>query len=91
MGHRYFAHTAMKPYQPVPAHVEERLQIAIICAEKFNLQWVNEDDDRAFLARVAPQEIIEREGRRYLIALNEAGEPVEMRLDLIRNLPTPVK
>jgi hypothetical protein len=81
----------MKPYTPVPAHVEERLEIAILCGEKFNLQWASEDSDQAFLGRVQPLEIVERAGRRYLHATGEDGARLEIRLDLIRNLPTPVK
>jgi len=81
----------MKPYTPVPAHVEERLEIAILCGEKFNLQWASEDSDQAFLGRVQPLEIVERAGRRYLRATGEDGARLEIRLDLIRNLPTPVK
>ncbi|HDP89026.1 MAG TPA: hypothetical protein ENN42_03590 [Thioalkalivibrio sp.] len=81
----------MKPYTPVPAHVEERLEIAIICGETFNLQWATEDSNQAFLGRIQPLEIIEREQRRYLRARNDTGEELQIRLDLIRNLPTPVK
>ena len=81
----------MKPYTPVPAHVEERLEIAIICGETFNLQWASEDSDQAFLGRLQPLEIVDREDRRYLRARSEDGNELEIRLDLIRNLPTPVK
>ena len=81
----------MKPYMPVPAHVEERLEIAILCGEKFNLQWASEDSDQAFLGRVQPQAIVERHDMRYLQASGENGEALMIRLDLIRNLPTPVK
>jgi hypothetical protein len=81
----------MKPYTPVPTHVEERLEIAIICGETFHLQWATEDSNQAFLGRIQPLEIIERERRRYLRARNDTGEELQIRLDLIRNLPTPVK
>ena len=81
----------MKPYTPVPAHVEERLAIAILCGEKFRLQWAAEDSDQAFLGQVQPLEVIERDQQRYLRATNDAGEELLIRLDLIRNLPTPVK
>jgi len=81
----------MKPYTPVPAHVEERLEIAIICGETFNLHWAEADSDRAFMGKVQPLEILDRDGMRYLRARDEqAGEQL-IRLDLIRNLPTPVK
>ncbi|MDX5333750.1 MAG: hypothetical protein LPK58_06855 [Gammaproteobacteria bacterium] len=81
----------MKPYTPVPAHVEERLEIAILCGEKLKLQWAEEEGNQAFLGTLWPQEIIERDQRRYLRARDEKDIDHLIRLDLIRNLPTPVK
>lgn len=81
----------MKPYIPVPSHVVERLEIAILTGERLDLHWADEESNRAFVARVLPQEVLERDGRGYLRAVSAEGEEVLMRLDLIRNLPTPVK
>jgi hypothetical protein len=81
----------MKPYQPVARHVEERLEIAILTGEVLNLHWAEEEGDAAFMAKVIPLEVHEEEGKRWLRARADTGDEIEIRLDLIRNLPTPVK
>jgi len=79
------------PYQPVAPHVRERLAIAILCNESMDLYWQDEESLDAYVGRVYPEELVERDGVDYLCARNEEGEPVQIRLDLIRNLPTPMK
>ncbi|MEJ2059426.1 MAG: hypothetical protein P8Y64_02910 [Gammaproteobacteria bacterium] len=81
----------MKPYTPVAPHVRERLEIAILTGELLDLHWVEEDSDHAWMARLRPTGIDEKDGAQYLEALNDQGETQRIRLDLIRNLPTPVK
>lgn len=81
----------MKPYQAVPQHVLERLEIAIACAETFIVHWAEESSDEAHMSKVTPLEVIDREGRLYLKARTDERETVRIRLDLIRNLPTPTK
>lgn len=82
---------SIKPYTPVPAHVNERLEIAILTGETMNLHWADEASDQAFMSRCKPLALLERDGRDYLEAQNEQGDTVVMRLDLIRNFPMPVK
>ncbi|WP_455386147.1 hypothetical protein [Acidihalobacter prosperus] len=82
----------MKPYQQVAPHVRERLEIAVLTGERLSLQWADEESDRAYMGRVQPREVVEQEdGRTYLDAIGEDGDPVRIRVDLIRNMPTPVK
>ncbi|MGD8498967.1 MAG: hypothetical protein PVG82_08665 [Chromatiales bacterium] len=81
----------MKPYEPVPDHVRERMQIAILTAERLELHWADELTSRAYVAKLEPLELVQRDGRDYLKALNEDRSELLIRLDLIRNLPTPVK
>ncbi|OBS08159.1 hypothetical protein [Acidihalobacter prosperus] len=83
----------MKPPQPVPGHVRERLEIAALTGEVLNLHWADESSDAAFLGRIRPLEVLPDDagGPGYLRALDEQGETLRIRLDLIRNLPTPVK
>jgi predicted DNA-binding transcriptional regulator YafY len=81
----------MKTYQDIPRHVTERLEIAILTGETLALNWADEDTDQAWMGRVRPLEVIQHDGRLYLEADNEQGERIRIRLDLIRNLPTPVK
>jgi len=80
-----------KPYTPVPKHARERLEIAILCGEQMQLQWADEANSRAYLARVTPLGIEEQAEQSYLTAATDEGEQVRIRLDLIRNLPTPMK
>ncbi|AOV18118.1 hypothetical protein BJI67_14540 [Acidihalobacter aeolianus] len=82
----------MKPSQPVPGHVRERLEIAVLTGEILSLNWADEASDAAYLGRVRPLEVIaDDDGPGYLRALDDSGVEVRIRLDLIRNLPTPVK
>lgn len=81
----------MKPYEPVPHHVHERLQIAIFTGERLQLNWADEHSDRAYMGIVAPRELIQRDGRDYLMGVSDDRYEVTIRLDLIRNLPVPVK
>ncbi|MEJ2654756.1 MAG: hypothetical protein P8Z69_05515 [Acidihalobacter sp.] len=82
----------MKPYQQVAPHVRERLEIAVLTGERLSLQWADEDSDRAYMGRIQPREVVENgDGRTYLDAIDEDGAKIRIRVDLIRNLPTPVK
>lgn len=82
----------MKPYQQVAPHLRERLEIAVLTGERLSLQWADEDSDRAYVGRVQAREVVEQDdGRTYLEAVDEHGGPVRIRVDLIRNMPTPVK
>lgn len=81
----------MKPYVPVEPHVIERIEIAILTTERLDLHWADENTQQAYMSRVDPLEVIDVEGRHYLRARNDEGAEIRIRLDLIRNLPTPVK
>lgn len=80
-----------KPYTPVPHFYHERFTIAIMTGESVPLHWRDEAGDDAYVARVFPREIVEEEGMDYLLGADEAGEPVKIRMDLIENMPAPVK
>ncbi len=79
------------PYAPVPGFYKERIQIAILTGEYMDLHWREEGGERAWLARLWPRELVQEDGADYLLAQNEAGTPVKIRLDLIQNFPTPIK
>ncbi|MDR3391095.1 MAG: hypothetical protein P4L77_05110 [Sulfuriferula sp.] len=78
-------------YQPVPRFYLERLTIAALCNEAMDLHWHDEPSQMNYMARIWPLEIVEQEHGEFLLARNEAGEQVSIRLDQIRNFPTPVK
>jgi len=78
-------------YQPVPRFYLERLTIAALCNETMNLHWFDEASQLNYMAQIRPLEILEQDQAEFLLARNESGENVTIRLDLIRNFPTPVK
>lgn len=80
-----------KPYRPVPSFVRERLTIAAMCGEQLTLHWRDEFEPVAHLARLHPREVLTRDAMDYLVADTDQGQRVAIRLDLIENLPTPVK
>lgn len=75
----------------MPSFYRERFTIAIFCGETLDLHWQDEHTDTAFRHPVAPQAIIEHDGREYLQARLQDGEAVEIRFDLIQNMPRPTK
>ena len=79
------------PYQAVPRFYIERITIAALCNETMDLHWHDEHTGMNYMATVWPLEIIEQNTAEYLSARNQAGEILHIRLDLIRNFPTPVK
>ena len=80
-----------KPYQSVPRFYLERLTIAAFCNETMNLHWQDEVTDMHYIAQILPIDTIAENDTEYLIAHNEQGEVLKIRLDLIHNFPTPVK
>lgn len=79
------------PYQPVPRFYLERITIAALCNEFMDLHWHDSASDMNYMERVWPLEVIMEEAAEYLQARTVAGEAVKIRLDLIRNFPTPMK
>ncbi|WP_019623980.1 hypothetical protein [Thioalkalivibrio thiocyanoxidans] len=74
----------------LPKHVIERLEIAILTGETLQLNWAEPDSSQAWWGKVTPREVREADGYHWLDGECE-GRDVRIRLDLIRNLPTPVK
>lgn len=80
-----------KSYTPVPSFYRERLTIAILCNEILDLHWQDEQTNMAYVGKILPTELTEEEGMDYLHGRNDAGDSVKIRLDLIQNMPRPVK
>ncbi|WP_018873623.1 hypothetical protein [Thioalkalivibrio sp. ALJ16] len=74
----------------IPKHVTERLEIAILTGETLQLNWAEPDSNQAWWGKVVPQALREADGYAWLDGECE-GRSVQIRLDRIRNLPTPVK
>ncbi len=80
-----------KPYREVPRFYHERFTIAIMTGEAVPLHWQAEQGSQAFFAQVFPREILEENGMDYLLGVDGEGAPVKIRMDLIENMPAPVK
>lgn len=80
-----------KPYTEVPRFYHERFAIAIMTGESMPLHWQAEEGDRAYFAQVFPREIVDENGMAYLLGVDGEGTAVKIRLDLIENMPAPVK
>ncbi len=80
-----------KAYQAVPHFYLERITIAALCNETMNLHWQDEATDMHYITQLLPVDTVTENAAEYLIARNEQGETLKIRLDLIHNFPTPVK
>lgn len=82
---------AIPKYQRPPSFIFERMNIAIMCGETMQLHWQDEKSQLSFLESVQPRELREENGVDYLIVEGPQGHMHSIRLDLIQNLPRPVK
>lgn len=80
-----------RPYTPVPSFYRERFTIAALCGERIALHWRDADGELCWFASVAPREVLEEDGIEWLLAESDAGEMLRIRMDLIENMPRPVK
>ncbi|MEJ2508559.1 MAG: hypothetical protein P8009_03595 [Gammaproteobacteria bacterium] len=80
-----------KPYTPVPRFYHERLTIAMMCNESLPLHWEDADSGMSYYVTVYPNDIVTEDEMDFLLATTNEGEDVKIRLDMIRNMPTPTK
>lgn len=75
-----------------PPHIAERLQIAILTSEQMRLHWEDPDSGMHYYERVLPLALESSAGgdRLRCLLLDEDRE-IFVRVDRVRNLPTPVK
>ncbi|MCE5393765.1 MAG: hypothetical protein JJ693_04095 [Acidithiobacillus sp.] len=75
-----------------PPQIAERLEIAILTSEHMRLHWIDERDELHYFTEVIPLELAEGKDADYLLCRVVGEEQViSVRVDLIQNLPTPVK
>lgn len=67
------------------------MEIAALTGERLELQWADETSERAYLGRIQVREVLDEASGCYLVGVDGEGAAVRIRVDLIRNLPTPVK
>ena len=81
--------------EETPRHILERLEIAILTGETLQLHWAGPDDGpdagRAWMGRVTPREVTADDRGHHWLEGTCEDETVRIRLDRIRNMPTPVK
>ncbi|MDT3708399.1 MAG: transcriptional antiterminator, Rof [Thiobacillus sp.] len=66
------------PYQPIPCVQHERLEFAAL-----RKQWLDVKVD-GVVQRLLPLDVYTRDGAEWLLAKNEAGEELTLRLDRLR-------
>lgn len=85
----------MKPIvspPPTPPQVAERLEIAILTSERMRLHWEEEGTAMHYLELVLPLELEATPAGDYLrCRVLAEGIEIRVRVDLIHNLPMPVK
>lgn len=82
----------MTPIASTPRQIAERLQIAILTSEQMRLHWEDESTGTHYMEVVMPLEWQESpEGDYLLCKVLAENLEVRVRVDLIQNLPTPVK
>ncbi|MBN2680039.1 hypothetical protein HHS34_003760 [Acidithiobacillus montserratensis] len=82
----------MTPIASTPRQIAERLQIAILTAEHMRLHWEDESTGTHYMEVVMPLEWQESpEGDYLLCKVLAENLEVRVRVDLVQNLPTPVK
>ncbi|MDD3760042.1 MAG: hypothetical protein PHO57_04310 [Acidithiobacillus sp.] len=75
-----------------PRQIAERLEIAILTSEQMRLHWVDEQDQTHYMTVVLPLAVEAGESADYLrCRVLEDDTEIRVRVDLIQNLPTPVK
>lgn len=81
----------MTAYKRPPSSIFERMTIAILCSETLDLHWQDEKSQLSYLSRVFPYEIVAENGADYLAVRDNEGTEHRIRMDLIFNIPRPVK
>ncbi len=75
-----------------PRQIAERLEIAILTSEQMRLHWVDDTDQTHYMTVVLPLSLEEGEDADYLhCRVLEDNVEIRVRVDLIQNLPAPVK
>ncbi|MEY2341247.1 hypothetical protein AB4090_03960 [Acidithiobacillus sp. IBUN Pt1247-S3] len=75
-----------------PRQIAERLEIAILTSEQMRLHWVDDKDQTHYMTVVLPLALEEGDAADYLhCRVLEDNLEIRVRVDLIQNLPAPVK
>lgn len=72
------------PYQPIACGLHETYQLAAIKGVEVDLTWLQEDGSERH-SRVRIEDVFTRSQAEYLTLTTQAGESLEIRLDLIES------
>lgn len=71
-------------YQPVSCDLHSELELNIMHGKRLQIQFSK--DDELLTLVIKPMDIVSRRGEgEFLLAIDESGQALEMRLDKIRN------
>ncbi|WP_297528333.1 Rho-binding antiterminator [Thiohalobacter sp.] len=70
------------PYRPVDCARYSELEVAILHRTPLHLQWTD-PDGTTHIGRLLPRDLRTRDHAEFLLAVDENGEAVEIRLDRI--------
>ena len=76
--------TDKKEYQPISCAEHDTYEIAIMRKQHLHIAW-HDKDKRSFIDVLKPTDLITRNHAEYLVATNQNGTQVEIRLDYIRH------
>lgn len=75
------------PYIPVCCELHSRYELAIIQRQSLNLVW--QDGQQTHISTVMPLDLQTKRGREFLIARDQQGELLQIRLDYIQQQTRP--
>jgi len=72
-------------YRPIDCARYSELEVAILHRTPLQLQWTD-PDGTTHIGRLRPRDLQTRDHAEFLLAEDERGDPVEIRLDRIQRL-----
>ena len=70
------------PYLPVPCELHSQYELAIMQRQTLKLVW--RDGQQTHISTVAPLDLQTRQGQEFLIAKDQQGQRLQIRLDYIQ-------
>jgi len=70
-------------YQPISCELYSEYELAIMRGHRIKLVW--QENQQTRIATVTPIDLLTREHQEFLVAVNHAGDQLQIRLDHIRS------
>ena len=78
----------MTDYQPIDCELHSQYELAVMRASALRLSW-RDSTGITHSQRLVPTDLRSRKGEEFLVALNAAGDSLEIRLDPITGMESP--